>query len=146
MRRAYPVIAATAGTLALLANFHTTPSTSTLATAVEPTSTPPSTASASSDPTSTTLPPARTIDGADIPTRFGDVQVRVSVAGTRIVDVQPIRMPFDHERSARISDEAGPMLRSEVLQAQSARINIISGATYTSDAYATSLQGALDKM
>lgn len=46
--------------------------------------------------------------------------------------------------SGRISDEVGPLLRSEALAAQSAQIDVISGATYTSRAYATSLQSALD--
>lgn len=151
MRRAVPVIAATAGSLALLAGFHTSPSKSrstfvaaggsTTTAATAPTTTAPPTGS-----TPTTAAATRTIDGPDVSTRYGDVQVRVVLQGRRIVDVQPVNMPFDRDRSQRISDQAGPLLRSEALQAQSARINIISGATYTSDGYAQSLQGALDQM
>jgi uncharacterized protein with FMN-binding domain len=83
--------------------------------------------------------------GADVPNRFGDVQVRVVVSGGRITDVQAVQMPFDRQQSAYISQVAGPMLRSEVLQAQSAQIDIISGATYTSESYAQSVESALQK-
>ena len=55
-------------------------------------------------------------------------------------------MPFDHQRSAEISQQAQPLLHDEVLQAQSAQINLLSGATYTSDAYQRSLQAALDQL
>jgi uncharacterized protein with FMN-binding domain len=84
------------------------------------------------------------VTGPDVPTRYGDVQVRVVLQGSRIVDVQAVQLPFDRSRSQEISAAAGPILRSEALQAQSARIDVVSGASYTSDAYAQSLQGALD--
>jgi len=87
----------------------------------------------------------RTIDGPVVTNRFGDVQVRIVVEGNKLVDVQPLTLPTDREQSAYISQQAGPMLRTEVLQAGNANINIIGGATYTSDSYAQSLQGALDK-
>jgi uncharacterized protein with FMN-binding domain len=83
--------------------------------------------------------------GSDISMRFGDVQVKVIVKGGRIVDVQTPQMPFDRPRSAEISQQAGPLLHDEVLQAQSAQIDSLSGATYTSDAYGQSLQSALDQ-
>ena len=73
------------------------------------------------------------------------MQVRVTLQGTRIVDVQALRLPASHQRSVEISQRAAPQLRQEALQAQSARIDVVSGATYTSDGYAQSLQGALDK-
>ena len=83
--------------------------------------------------------------GSDVPNRFGDVQVRVVIRDGHIADVQPVQMPFDRERSAYISQVAGPMLRTEVLQAQSARIDVITGATYTSESYAQSVESALRK-
>jgi uncharacterized protein with FMN-binding domain len=98
--------------------------------------------------TTTTRPPAssaRTADGNVVSTRYGDVQVEVVLDGTRIVDVKPLQLPFDRPRSQDISDQAAPLLHDEVLQAQSAQIDTIGGATYTSDAYAQSLQSALDK-
>ena len=73
------------------------------------------------------------------------MQVRVIVSGGRLVDVQAEQLPSDRSRSQAISSDAGPQLRNEALRAQSARINTVSGATYTSDGYAQSLQSALDR-
>jgi uncharacterized protein with FMN-binding domain len=86
-----------------------------------------------------------TIDGPTVRTQFGDIQVAVSLSGTHIVDVQALQLPFDRPRSQFISDQVAPILRQETLDAQSAQIDTISGATYTSDAYAESLQAALDQ-
>lgn len=83
--------------------------------------------------------------GQDILTKFGDVQVKVTISGGRITDVQPVQLPFDRQRSAEISQFAVPRLHDEVLQAQTAQIDVLSGATYTSDAYAQSVQAALDQ-
>ena len=73
------------------------------------------------------------------------MQVRIAIRGRQLLDVQPLQMPTAHARSAQISQEAGPILRSEALQAQSARIQTVSGASYTSVAYAESLQAALNQ-
>jgi uncharacterized protein with FMN-binding domain len=86
-----------------------------------------------------------TYTGQDVFTQFGDVQVKVTIAGGRITDVQPLQMPFEKPRSAEITQFAGPQLHDEVLQAQSAQIDTLSGATYTSEAYAQSVQAALDQ-
>ena len=80
-----------------------------------------------------------------VQTQFGDVQVEIKVSGGRIVDVQALQLPSDHRRSQSISNYAGPLLRTEALQSQSAQIDGVSGATYTSAAYAESLQGAIDQ-
>jgi uncharacterized protein with FMN-binding domain len=161
MHRAIPVLAATAGGLALLASFHTSPSSLNLsagpapgsaATQPTPAAPEPSQGSAATtkppgSTTTTSAPPAgnRTFDGPVVSTDFGNVQVRVTLQGTKIVDVQALQLPSDRARSARISQYAGPELRQEVLQAQSANIDLVSGASYTSDGYAQSLQGALDQ-
>lgn len=153
MRRTIPVLAATAGGLALLANFHTSPatvghatgslSTSSATTAPDPTrgATAPS---KPADTTTTTPGGTRTVDGPVVDTNYGNVQVRVTLQGSKIVDVQALQLPSDRSRSARISQYAGPLLRKETLQAQSAKIDLVSGASYTSDGYAQSLQGALN--
>jgi uncharacterized protein with FMN-binding domain len=102
--------------------------------------------SASSPPSPTPSPraaPNGSFTGADVPNRFGDVQVRVVITDGRITDVQALVLPTDRAQSAYISQVAGPMLRTEALQAQSAKIDIIGGATYTSDSYAQSLESAL---
>lgn len=85
-----------------------------------------------------------TVTGPVVQTRFGSVQVQVTIASGKITDVTALQLPSDRQRSAEISGIVGPMLQSEALAAQSAQIDLISGATYTSDAYAQSLQAALD--
>jgi uncharacterized protein with FMN-binding domain len=86
-----------------------------------------------------------TFTGNDVQTIYGDVQVAITVSGGTIVDVQALTLPSDRSRSAYISQVVAPMLRSEAIQARSARINVISGATYTSRAYSQSLASALAK-
>jgi uncharacterized protein with FMN-binding domain len=104
----------------------------------------------SSAPTPTPSPTGPTYKdgqytGQDFPNQFGDTQVKVTIAGGRITDVQAVQLPFDRPRSAEISQYASPRLHDEVLQAQSAQIDSLSGATYTSDGYAQSVQSALDQ-
>lgn len=86
----------------------------------------------------------RTITGGVEDTPYGPVQVRVTLTGTRIVDVTSEMLPNDNGRSREINDYAAPLLRQEVLDAQSAQIDTVSGASYTSDGYARSVQSALD--
>lgn len=98
-----------------------------------------------------TGPPAaaattRTVTGPVVQTPFGMVQVRVTTCGRRITKVTAVRLPNDTGYSALLSQTAGPQLGREALVAQSARIDAVSGATYTSDGYAQSLQSALDKL
>jgi len=82
--------------------------------------------------------------GNVVQTRFGPVQVQITVNGGTISDVTALQLTDDGGRSVQISNYAAPLLREEVLQAQSANVQTISGATVTSDAYLTSLQAALD--
>ena len=100
--------------------------------------------SSSTPVTSTAAGPSKTVKGSLVNTRFGDVQVELIMQGNKIVDVKSLILPTDRRRSAEISTAAEPILHDEVLQAQSAQIDLLSGATYTSDAYAQSVQGALD--
>lgn len=85
----------------------------------------------------------KTVDGPVVDTEFGPYQVRVVFTDGRITDVRIITEPGDRH-SRRIATSAAPTLRQEALQAQSARIDTVSGATATSEAYAQSLQGAID--
>ena len=78
-------------------------------------------------------------------TRFGPVDVAVTVAGGKITAVDFVAAPSDRARSREISSQAEPLLRSEALSAQSAAVNLLSGATYTSDGFAQSLQSALSQ-
>lgn len=87
-----------------------------------------------------------TATGSVISTRFGDVQVEVTISGGQIADVTALELPSRDGRSQRIASIAEPILREEALTAQSAQIDLLSGATYTSEAYAESLQSALDQV
>lgn len=84
------------------------------------------------------------VTGPTVSTRYGPVQVRIEVSGGKIADIVAIQLPSGG-RSGRISDIAEPMLHDEALTAQSAAIDGVSGATYTSRAYEQSLQAALDQ-
>jgi len=83
-------------------------------------------------------------DGTAVDTRFGPVQVAVKIANGAVSDVEVLQSPDFDGRSRRINEQALPMLHDEALQAQSAAVDTIGGATYTSDAYAQSLQSAID--
>lgn len=83
--------------------------------------------------------------GSSVTTRFGAVQVAITVAGGRITDVAALHLTDQDRRSVSISNRAAPILRQEVLAAQSADVQAVSGATYTSDGYLTSLQSAIDQ-
>jgi len=78
-------------------------------------------------------------------TRYGPVQVQITVAGGLITDVQAVDYPDGNGRDRQINARAIPILVSETLDAQSAEIDFVSGATYTSDGYQQSLQSALDE-
>jgi uncharacterized protein with FMN-binding domain len=101
-------------------------------------------ASTSGTPTSSG-PTDGTYTGSSVGTRFGNVQVQVTVSGGTITDVAALQLTNSDGRSVQISNYAAPILRSEVLQSQSAHVNNVSGATYTSGAYLQSLQSALDQ-
>jgi FMN-binding domain len=85
----------------------------------------------------------QTFDGPVVDTRWGPVQVEAVVSDGQLVDVTALELPSGG-RSGQISRYVEPVLRSQALQAQSATIDGVSGATYTSAAYARSLQAALD--
>ncbi|HEV3461959.1 MAG TPA: FMN-binding protein [Candidatus Dormibacteraeota bacterium] len=153
--RAAVAIVATAIAVVLLFSFKTpaqarpkTPAADVSQASPTPSASP--SVSDSSAPTPTPSPTGPTYKdgqytGQDFPNQFGDTQVKITIAGGRITDVQAVQLPFDRPRSAEISQYASPRLHDEVLQAQSAQIDSLSGATYTSDSYAQSVQSALDQ-
>lgn len=77
---------------------------------------------------------------------YGELAVKVTVHGSRITAVSVPTVRTAEPYSQQLASQVVPMLRSEVLAGQSAHINGVSGATYTSEAYAMSLQSALDKL
>ncbi|TFD83132.1 FMN-binding protein, partial [Cryobacterium fucosi] len=88
--------------------------------------------------------PSGTVDGSVVHTRFGPVQVSVTIANGTVTEVTALQLTNDGGRSVMISNRAAPILRNEVLAAQSAQVQNVSGATYTTNGYLTSLQAALD--
>ncbi len=94
--------------------------------------------------TRTTAPTNLQIDGAVEETRRGPVQVRVTFQGARILEVNAIVLPTGSQRDAAINDYAVPILQDESVAAQSANIDMVSGATLTSEGYRASLQSAID--
>ncbi len=89
---------------------------------------------------------ARSAVGPQVQYGYGVLDVKVTVRGTRITDLSVPLLQTAEPTSQQISEQAIALLRTEVLSAQGLNVNAISGATYTSEAYAQSLQAALDKL
>lgn len=85
-----------------------------------------------------------TVNGASVDTRYGLVQVQVKVRSGKIVAAAAIDYPQGSGQDQQINGQAVPLLEKETLAAQSAHIDTVSGATFTSDGYRQSLQAALD--
>lgn len=85
-----------------------------------------------------------TVNGTSADTRFGPVQVSVTIRANRLVAVNAIVYPDSGGRDREISSFALPQLEQEAIAAQTAQIDTVSGATFTSDGYRRSLQSALD--
>jgi uncharacterized protein with FMN-binding domain len=168
------VLAGTVAALAAVVGFH--PRTSAghalpggPANAASPTTTPPtsspsttnpssssSTTNPSSPPTTNPLPSTTTTPPATAVARsstgpieqygYGELTVRVTVTGNKITHLSVPTLQTAEQYSQQLAAQVIPMLTSEVLKAQSININGISGATYTAEAYVTSLQSALKSL
>jgi uncharacterized protein with FMN-binding domain len=76
---------------------------------------------------------------------YGNMQVAVTIEGSKITNVTPLIYPNDRPQTVEINSHALPLLKSEAIQIQSAKVSVVSGATQSSEAYAASLAGALQK-
>ncbi|GGK88382.1 hypothetical protein GCM10007382_05300 [Salinibacterium xinjiangense] len=92
-----------------------------------------------------TSPADGTYTGASVSTRFGNVQVAVTLTGDRITDVTPLLLTNAGAHSVQISNRAAPIVHDEVIASQSAKVSNVGGATYTTHAYLASVQSALDQ-
>ena len=110
-------------------------------------STAPSTTPSSSTSSSAAAaaPASASATGALESDRYGNTQVKVTIRNGKITEVTVLAYNDGDPRSAEISQQAIPILRQEVLAKQTAAVDTVSGATYTSNAYEASLQSALDK-
>jgi uncharacterized protein with FMN-binding domain len=86
-----------------------------------------------------------TFTGSAESTDYGPVQVSATVSGGKLTDVTVLQVPDNGGYEQQIVQIALPELKSEALSAQNANIDVVSGATYTSQGYAESLQSALDQ-
>jgi uncharacterized protein with FMN-binding domain len=148
MRRSPIVLGATVlGTAGVLA-FHPHAATVQSATAASTTTT---AASATTKSTSTSSSSGSgsgsgTATGDAIGTQYGDAQVRVTVTNGKIVKIEALQLQGNDPRSVQISSSAAPILEQEALTKQTADVDAVSGATFTSASYTQSLQSALDKL
>lgn len=126
MKRALPVLVLSIAGLVPVWRYAPSPETATTATAPSPAPSP-------------TSPGASVVAGPTVATEKGPVQVEVTFQDERITAVRMLRRP-DHPQTTA----AVPKLIEETLQAQSADIDTVSGATVTSDGYKESLQAAID--
>jgi uncharacterized protein with FMN-binding domain len=103
------------------------------------------TSSPTSASTSASASASRTVTGTVANTQDGPMQVQIVLTGQRITKVNVLQQTDNGQMSNQIDSFAIPKLTSETLTAQSARIDAVSGATYTSQGYIQSLQSALDQ-
>ena len=167
MKRIIIWLASTVTIVVLLFGYHTSTNSATPATASSGSATTPSSSATgaapppdpSSDPTAgASSPPsassssggssssaAKTYTGDVAQTRWGPVQVEITVKSGTITAVDVVQHPTGNHTDAEINDYALPVLVQDTLKAQSAKIDMVSGATVTSDGYVQSLQSALDQ-
>jgi uncharacterized protein with FMN-binding domain len=143
MRRVLLAIVSTVASLVLLLGFKTHAVTSAPVTPA--TVTTPSTSGNSNSSGGSTSTGTKTVTGDAADTRYGPVQVKITVTNGKITATEAVDYPVNDPRDQEINSYAIPQLNSEALAASSAQIDTISGATYTSEGYITSLQSALDK-
>ena len=157
MRKIAIAIASTICGLVLLFTYPTSTGQTVAAAGALPVALPPDESSLGSGGVSTPLPETSnsssgsgtggasgTFAGSTSNTRYGPVQVQISVTGGRITAATLLQVPHEAGRTDRINSQAVPILKQETVQAQSAQIDTVSGATYTSNGYIRSLQSAID--
>jgi uncharacterized protein with FMN-binding domain len=148
VRRITLFIVSTVASLVLLFSYHTSrgPSAPTAVAAgpgpvgIVSDGAPAATSGSAAAPATKTL----TVNGIVAQTRWGPVQVQVTITSGKITDVKALQIPDGNDRDQEINSYALPQLRDQVIAAQSANIDGVSGATVTSRGYQQSLQAALD--
>lgn len=162
MRRVILAIVGTAAGLVVLLSFktHSTSAAATPPAAISGTSgqasasaaapsasssTSASSASSASSSPSSIAGAVKTVTGTATDTIYGPVQVQITVKNGKVTAAQAVQYPQDSPRDQQINSYAIPVLNQEAVSASSASIDAVSGATYTSGGYITSLQSALDK-
>ena len=155
MRRLTLWIASTLSALVLLFSYHTSTNASvgSSVVALAGTGSGASSGSGSSSSSGTTsgstaapeTSAGTTYAGDAVSTRYGDVQVEITVADGKVTAARVLQVPWNDHRDQEINAAAVPILNEEAVAAQDADIDMVSGATYTSEGYVGSLQSALDR-
>lgn len=144
MRRIVIWLASTITIVVLLFGYHTSTNKTSSAATVPSTSGPTTTSSPSASSSSRSSD-SKTYTGSVAQTRWGPVQVKITVQSGKITKVTVLQQPNGNPNDAEINSYALPILINETTQAQSADIDMVSGATVTSQGYLQSLQAALDE-
>lgn len=106
----------------------------------------------SSSPSTSTTPPTPassatykdgSYTGTVVDAFYGNIQVKAIIQGGKITDVQFLQFPNDQPNSVAVSNQSTPVLKQEAIAAQSAQVDVVSGATDTSQAFVKSLSAAL---
>ena len=160
MRRVILAIVGTVAGLVVLLSFktHSTSAAATPPAAISgtvgqasaPTGSPSASSSSSSSPSASKSPSsiagaAKVVTGTAADTIYGPVQVQITVKNGKVTAAQAVQYPQGSPRDQQINSYAIPVLNQEAVSVSSASIDAVSGATYTSGGYITSLQSALDK-
>ena len=148
MRRIALWFLSTAAVVALLFGYDTStsgPEPAASETVVAAPAAPGSSGTGSSGSGSSGSGAATTVAGSVASTRWGDVQVTITVTDGKITAVDVPEYPTANGKDRQINASALPILKQETLSAQSADIDMVSGATVTSEGYVESLQSALDE-
>ena len=142
MRRIVTAIATTATAIVLLFSYHTSTNAAATAGVV---SALPIGAAPTAVATATSAAAATTVTGDVVQTRWGPVQVAITVQAGRISSATAVQVPSGNDRDAEINGVAVPILNAEAVKAQSAQVDTVSGASVTSGGYQQSLQSAIDQ-
>jgi hypothetical protein len=148
MRRVILAIVTTAVALVLLLSFKTHTQSAPPGSSPAPLVSGPapgSPAPGGTAPGSTGSGPTRTVTGKAFPTIYGPVQVKITVTDGRVTAATAVQYPRDTPRDDQINSHAIPLLNQRAVAAGNAKIDAVSGATYTSGGYIGSLQNALDQ-
>jgi uncharacterized protein with FMN-binding domain len=104
-----------------------------------------SSSSSSGSSSSSSSSSTKTSTGDAIATQYGNVQLKVTVAGGKITKIEAVQLPGGDPKSSEISSYAEPQLQQSALSKQDGTVDAVSGATFTSNGYQAALQSALDQ-
>lgn len=151
MKRVLLAFVSTVTGLVMLLSFktHSIAATTSAASRIAPPSVVTTQSGTAKTPTATPTAAAgattKTVTGSSVDTRYGPVQVQIVITNGKIISATAVQYPNSNSRDQEINSYAVPTLQQESVQNNSPNIDMVSGATYTSNGYISSLQSALNK-